>query len=115
MKTANKRGPRILAALRDSGGHWSKASGVTISIPDGLFSQKQVYDDSHLIGTSDKWATLLLQFGFSKAFDTISPFKLLTKLQLLEFPRSAFSSSGRICPADLSVFSLKRHHLHIVK
>ena len=43
------------------------------------------------IGVGKDWelATLLLHFAFSKAFDTISPSKLLSKLRNLGFFRSA--------------------------
>ena len=45
--------------------------------------------DDIRISKHNKLATLLLQFNFSKAFDTISPFKLLNKLRNLRFSRSA--------------------------
>ena len=41
--------------------------------------------DDICVGKDRKLATLLLQFEFSKAFDTISPSKLLTKLRNLGF------------------------------
>ena len=45
--------------------------------------------DDIRVGKSKKLATLLLQFDFSKAFDTISPSKLLIKLRSLGFSKSA--------------------------
>ena len=44
-----------------------------------------------LTGIGKKQATLLLQFDFSKAFDTISPFKLLVKLRNLGLSRSSLA------------------------
>ena len=44
-----------------------------------------------LIGMGKKHATLLLWFDFSKAFDTISPSKLLVKLRDLGFSRSSLT------------------------
>ena len=39
-------------------------------------------------GIDKKYATLLLLFDFSKAFDTISPFRLLERLRLMDFSRT---------------------------
>ena len=52
------------------------------------------------IGKSKKLATLLLQFDFSKSFDTIFPSQLLNKMRILGFSSSAlrwfwFYLSGR--------------------
>ena len=40
------------------------------------------------MGMSKKLITVLLQFDFSKAFDTISPAKLLVKLKQMGFSRT---------------------------
>ena len=49
----------------------------------------QLTDDIHMAIDKRKVVTLLLLFDFSKAFDIISPTKLLTKLRLLGFSRMA--------------------------
>lgn len=41
-------------------------------------------------GIDDKLMTLLLFYDFSKAFDTVSPSRLLAQLHLMGFSRTAF-------------------------
>ena len=45
--------------------------------------------DDIRMGKENKLATLLLQFDFSKAFDNVSPSKLLRKLQIAGFSKSS--------------------------
>ena len=59
-----------------------------------------------LMGMGKKQATLLLQFDFSKAFDTISPSKLLVKLRDLGFSRSSLTwICSYLCGRTQCVFS----------
>ena len=43
------------------------------------------------MGNDKKLATLLLQFDFSKAFDNVSPSKLLKKLKDIGFSKSSLN------------------------
>ena len=47
--------------------------------------------DDIRMGKDNKLATLLVQFDFSKAFDNVSPSKLLAKLQSIGFSKSALT------------------------
>ena len=61
------------------------------------------------MGMGKKQATLLLQFDFRKAFDTISPSKLLVKLRDLSFSRSSLTwICSYLCGRTQCVFSKSR-------
>ena len=62
--------------------------------------------DDIRVGKGTQLATLMLQFDFSKAFDTISPSRLLQKLMSLGFSRAALSWFwSYLCGRSQCVFS----------
>ena len=62
--------------------------------------------DDIRMGIERKKITLLLQFNFSKAFDTISPTHLLQKLQCLGFSRQSLQwIFSYLCDSSQYVFS----------
>ena len=74
--------------------------------------------DDICMGKKKKLATLLLQFDFSKAFDNVSPSKLLQKLQLIGFSRSSITwfcsyLSGRSMYVASKVSSFSYHGTNI--
>ena len=60
--------------------------------------------DDIRLAKEKKLATLLLQFDFSKAFDNVSPSRLLAKLQEIGFSKSALMWSY-LCGRSQCVFS----------
>ena len=66
------------------------------------------------MGRDKKLVTILLQFDFSKAFDTVLPSKLLHKLIDLGFSKSALLWVHSTSLADLSVLSpTQKHRSHV--
>ena len=62
--------------------------------------------DDIRVGKGNRLATLMLQFNFSKAFDTISPSRLLRKLMRLCFSRIVLSWFwSYLCGRSQCVFS----------